>query len=189
MIIDPAGSVPQTGYLASSAADQSDLQQSTDGSLARDNKCAYYCLMTTLAELSTHVAPAPEALYARWTDVETHPQWSPDLVWSHLEEPLALGARGRLKPKGGPTSRFAVTELVEGRTFADTTYLPGARLTFRHDARPNGTGSDVHVTVTLEGPLRWLWARILKPASVQQGIEGDLANLVSLIDAGAGAVA
>ncbi|EWT01226.1 hypothetical protein N865_05440 [Intrasporangium oryzae NRRL B-24470] len=137
--------------------------------------------MITLAQFRTDVPVTPADLYARWADVDTHPQWSTDLAWTRLDEPVRLGARGKLKPKGGPTSRFEVTELVEGRTFADTTMLPGARLTFRHHAEPTDSGARVEVTVTVSGPLSGLWARILGPAATRDGVENDLARLVALI--------
>ena len=140
--------------------------------------------MTTLAHLSTHVPVSPEALWARWADPDTHPEWSHDLVWVRLEEPLAIGARGHLKPKGGPRSAFTVTELVPDRTFADTTHLLGARLTFRHHAEPATGGALVTVTVTVEGPLARVWARILGPAATREGIVTDLDELVALLAAG-----
>jgi uncharacterized protein YndB with AHSA1/START domain len=149
--------------------------------LDEDSKRAYLLFMTTLAQLRTDLPVPPAELYARWADPDTHPAWSHDLAWVRLEEPLAVGARGHLRPKGGPRSRFTVTELVPDRTFADTTHLPGARLTFRHEAVPAGTGSRVTVTVTVEGPLSRLWARILGPAATQEGIEKDLTELVGLV--------
>jgi len=139
--------------------------------------------MTTLATLTTTVPTAPDRLFERWADCDTHPEWSTDLAWVRLDGPVRLGATGRLRPKGGPRSRFTVTELVPERTFADTTHLPGAHLTFRHHAEPAGAGSAVTVTVSLEGPLRRLWARVLGgPDAVARGIESDLANLVALLE-------
>lgn len=137
--------------------------------------------MITLACLDTTVAAKPSELFARWVDVDTHPEWSSDLEWIRLEEHLAVGARGQLKPKRGPRSRFSVTELEDGRTFADTTHLLGAALTFRHRCEPSGHGARVTVDVTVSGPLAWLWARILGRRSMQTGIEGSLANLTRLI--------
>jgi uncharacterized protein YndB with AHSA1/START domain len=139
--------------------------------------------MTTLAHLSTYVPVSPEALWARWADPDTHPEWSHDLAWVRLEEPMAPGARGHLRPKGGPRSAFAVTELVPDRTFADTTHLPGARLTFRHHAEPAPGGAQVTVTVTVEGVLARAWSRILGAAATRTGIATDLDQLVTLLAA------
>jgi uncharacterized protein YndB with AHSA1/START domain len=138
--------------------------------------------MTALASLTTTVPASPAQLFARWADCDTHPEWSTDLAWVRLDGPVRLGATGRLRPRGGPRSRFTVTELVPDRTFADTTHLAGARLTFRHHAEPVAAGAEVTVTVSLEGPLRSLWARLLGgPDALRRGIEKDLANLVALL--------
>ena len=142
--------------------------------------------MTTLATFTTTVPATPARLFARWADCDTHPEWSTDLAWVRLDEPVRPGARGHLRPRGGPRSRFTVTELVPDRTFADTTHLLGARLTFRHHADPVPGGSEVTVSVTVEGPLRGLWARVLGgPDAVRRGVEKDLTNLVALVSGGA----
>jgi uncharacterized protein YndB with AHSA1/START domain len=138
--------------------------------------------MTTLAE-HTRTVPVPAAaLFTRWADVDSHPEWSKGLEWTRLDGPVELGARGRLKPSGGPSWRFEVTELAADRVFADTTYLPGARLTFRHAAEPVEGGSEVRVSVDLSGPMAWLWTRVLGgPAALQADIEKDLTALVALL--------
>lgn len=138
--------------------------------------------MTILASHTRTVPVAAEALFARWADVDTHPEWSKGLAWTRLDEPVRLGARGRLKPAGGPSFRFEVTELLADRVFADTSYLPGARLSFRHAAEPVDGGSSVHVSVDLSGPLAWLWTRVLGgSAALQADIEKDLTALVELL--------
>jgi hypothetical protein len=139
--------------------------------------------MTTLATLTRTVPVSPADLYARWADVATHPEWSLGLDWTRLDGPVELGARGRLRPAGGPSWPFEVTELVADRTFADTTFLPGARLTFRHHAEPVGAGAEVHVSVELTGPLRRLWTLVLGPTKMQADIEADLDALVALAGA------
>jgi len=139
--------------------------------------------MTIIAEHTRTVPVAAAALYTRWADVDTHPEWSKGLSWTRLDEPVRLGARGRLKPAGGPSWGFAVTELEPDWVFADTTYIPGARLTFRHAAEPVDGGSAVHVSVDLSGPLAWLWVRVLGgPPSLQADIEKDLTALVALLE-------
>jgi len=138
--------------------------------------------MTILAS-HTRTVPVPaDALFARWADVDTHPEWSKGLDWTRLDGPVELGARGRLKPAGGPSWRFEVTELVADRVFADTTYLPGARLTFRHAAEPVEGGTEVQVSVDLSGRMSWLWTRVLGgPTALQADIEKDLRALVALL--------
>lgn len=138
--------------------------------------------MSTIIEVTRTVPITPARLYARWADCNTHPEWSTDLQWVRLDEPLAVGARGRLRPKGGPPLKFRVSELTTDQTFADTTLLPGARLTFRHHAEPSGTtAAEVTVTVTLTGPLAPIWRRLLGLQDAAAGVNDDLDRLVALL--------
>ena len=137
--------------------------------------------MTIIAQhASITTAPADE-LFARVADCERHPDWSHDLEWVRLDEPLREGARGVLKPKGGPKSRFVVTTLVPGAVFADTTSLPGARVTFHHEVRPDGDVTRLLVRVTLVGPLAWLWKRTAF-RDAQAKVEEDARHLLELLD-------
>lgn len=121
-------------------------------------------------------------MFARLADCDNHPDWSHDLEWVRLDEPLREGARGVLKPKGGPKSKFEVTELRPGSVFADTTSLPGARVTFHHEVHPDEGGSRFSVRATLEGPLAWLWKRTaFKDA--QAKVEEDARHLFDLLSA------
>ena len=88
-----------------------------------------------------------------------------------------------LKPRGGPRVKFEVTALVPDREFTDVSRLAGARLTFRHlvQARPGG-GCDLHVTITVSGPLGWLWTRALGKGAAASLVP-DLAGLVGAAEA------
>ncbi len=137
--------------------------------------------MPIIAEQSTHTAASPDAVFARLADAEHHPDWSHDLEWVRLDEPLREGTRGVLKPVGGPKSKFVVSTLVPGSVFADTTFLPGARVTFHHEVRADGSGSTISVRVSLDGPLAWIWRRTaFKDA--QAKIEEDARCLVDLVE-------
>ncbi len=124
-----------------------------------------------------------EALFARWADMATWPEWNADTEWARLDGPFAEGSTGILKPKGGPKVKFAIERLVPGREFVDVSRLPGARLTFAHSVKelPAG-GCTVDVTVSMAGPLRRLWARILGPG-FRAGAQGDLDRLVAAAEA------
>jgi hypothetical protein len=110
---------------------------------------------------ATSSAP-PAAFFARWTDVDTWPEWNSDTEWVRLDGPFATGSTGVLKPKGGPKVKFVIDSLVPGREFVDVSLLAGARLTFRHlvEAGPEH-GTRIEVAVTMSGPLGWLWNRFL----------------------------
>lgn len=80
------------------------------------------------AALST---ASPNAFFARWIEHDTWPQWSPDTKWVRVQGPVAIGARGVLKPKSAPK------------------------------VIPDGAGSQLHVRITMSGRLSFLWAKII----------------------------
>jgi len=125
----------------------------------------------------------PEAFFARWADMATWPEWNADTEWARLDGPFAECSTGVLKPRGGPKVRFVIERLIPGSEFVDVSRLPGARLTFAHrvERLPAG-GCSVDVTVSMAGPLRRLWARILGPG-FRGSAQGDLDRLVTAAEA------
>jgi hypothetical protein len=115
-----------------------------------------------IAIASAHVAAAtpPSAIFERWADVATWPQWNTDTEWVRLDGAFTQGGTGLLKPKGGPKVRFLIEKLTETE-FVDVSRLAGARLTFSHRVTPTTDGCVVDVAITMSGPLGWLWNRIL----------------------------
>jgi len=139
--------------------------------------------VATITEGSIRSSAPPSALFARWADTGTWPEWNTDTEWVRLDGPFAQGSRGVLKPKGGPRVPFVIETLVPDREFVDVSRLLGARLTFRHlvDALPDG-GCRVDVLVTMAGPLRRVWTRILG-RGLRASLPGDLERLVAAAEA------
>jgi len=137
--------------------------------------------MITLATVHRIAATPPAAFFARWTDHATWSEWSPDTEWVRIDGPVRLGARGILKPKGGPRTPFTVSELETDRVYTDVSRVPGARLTFRHTVEPVAEGSALTVEVTLDGPLAWLWARTAFSGFERSAIE-DLDRLIAVVE-------
>lgn len=141
--------------------------------------------MIRIADAEATSTAAPAAFFARWADMATWPEWNTDLEWVRLDGPFATGSRGQLKPKGGPKVKFVIEKLVPDSEFVDVSLLVGTRLTFRHlvDALPDG-GCRVRVTVTMSGPLRWAWARILG-GGFKGSLQPDLDRLVAAAESAA----
>ena len=49
----------------------------------------------------------------------------PGYQWARVEGPVRAGARGVLKPKGGPKTKFVVSECEPGRLYTD--FQPSSR--------------------------------------------------------------
>ena len=118
----------------------------------------------------------PSALFARWGDMATWPEWNTDTEWVRLDGPFATGSTGVLKPKGGPKTKFVIEKLTD-REFVDVSMLLGARLTFHHTVAVVPQGTHVAVEVTLAGPLARLWNAVLGKG-IKASLQRDLDRLV-----------
>ena len=99
---------------------------------------------------------------------------------------MAVGTRGRLKPKGGPTTTFEFTHVDPGRGFTDVTRLPLARLPlarleFAHRIDPDENGTRFTHRVTITGPLSPLFARVVG-RDVAAGLPGAMRALARLAE-------
>lgn len=126
---------------------------------------------------------SPEAFFARWVDCNGWPEWSPDTEWVRLEGPVQLGARGVLKPKGGPKVKFFISALSKNHQYADTSVFPGARLVFDHTVTREGDRTKLQARVTLAGPLARVWALILG-TGFKVSVQADLDRLVRIVESG-----
>jgi hypothetical protein len=139
--------------------------------------------MTVLATAHTRSAAPATAIFARWADMATWPDWNLDTEWVRLDGPFVQGATGHLKPKGGPKVRFVVTSLVPEREFVDVSALIGARLTFAHRVTATDDGGcTVDVEVSMSGPLARVWRRILG-AGLRTSLQPDLDRLARAAEA------
>ena len=126
---------------------------------------------------------SPGAFFSRWVDHDGWPQWSPDTEWVRLDGPVQLGARGVLKPKGGPKVKFFISALSEDHQYADTSVFPGARLIFDHTAIHDGDRTELRAQVTLTGALARVWALILDKG-FKDSVQADLDRLVRIVESG-----
>jgi len=141
--------------------------------------------MTTLViSARTTSAVPPSAFFDRWADMATWPEWSADVEWARLEGPFAVGTTGVLKPKKGPKTKFVIEQLDPDRAYVDVSRLPGARLAFSHLVTTHaGGGCSIDVTISMSGPLAWLWTLLLAKG-FRETTQSDLDQLVALAEAG-----
>jgi hypothetical protein len=138
--------------------------------------------MTTIATAHALSAAPVQGFFDRWADVDTWSQWNTDTEWVHLDGPFQQGVTGRLKPKGAPSLRFTVAELIPGRVFTDVSSLIGARLTFRHVIAEVDTNTNrIDVTVSMTGPLSLIW-RAVMAKGLRSALQQDLDGLVAVVE-------
>lgn len=120
----------------------------------------------TTSTLEADVSPA--AVWQRaYADAEAWPQWNAEIKRARLDKPLSLGAEAKIVFGTGLRLRFRVVEYEEGRLFTDESRMPGARMGHRHLLEPTTAGSRLTNTIYIEGPLAFLWRRIMGPAAAR----------------------
>lgn len=103
-----------------------------------------------------------------YADATAWPKWNAEIRRADLDRPLDLGASARIVFRTGLRLRFHVVEFEDGRLFTDEAHLPGARMGHRHLVKPaDDGGSRLTNTIYIEGPLTWLWRRVLGPAAAR----------------------
>lgn len=137
--------------------------------------------MIELASVTRSSIAAPAGYFARWIDHDSWPQWSPDTEWARVDGPVRQGARGQLKPVGGPRVKFTIAECERDHVYTDVSAVPGTTLTFRHTVEPTASGSTLTARVWLEGPMSWLWARTAF-RGFAASVPEDLDRLIALVE-------
>jgi hypothetical protein len=114
-----------------------------------------------MTEATAETPATPEQVWSRYVAVDAWKSWDHEIESSSLQGAFTLGARGKLKPKGGPASGFVLTDVQPGRRFADRTRLPLATLHFEHELTPTASGTRITHRVRFEGLLAPLFARLI----------------------------
>jgi hypothetical protein len=87
---------------------------------------------------------APDRVWRVWSDVDTWPEWNPDMNESRLDGPLKLGTTGTINTKSGGKHAVVVTHYKDGQSFElESTALPGTKMAIRATISPSGAGSRI----------------------------------------------
>lgn len=110
------------------------------------------------SELTAHPA---QLVFSRWADPARWPDWDTEVQEVNFYGPAELGAHGRMRPASGPATKFTITALEQDRVFTNASSLPGATLIFEHLVTQTDRGTEIQVSVGVDGFLSSLWQRIL----------------------------
>lgn len=121
----------------------------------------------------------PAQVWARYATPTTWPEWDAATERVTLRGQFAVGSRGTLRPRSGPTTWFTLVEVEPEVAFTTVTRLPLARLEFSHRIQSSPTGSLLTHTVTISGPMSPLFARVVG-AGIARDLPPAMAALASL---------
>jgi uncharacterized protein YndB with AHSA1/START domain len=132
-------------------------------------------------EHTLETSASPEAIWKRWSDPKSWPEWDDEIEWCRLDGAFQSGARGVLKPKGGPKAAFMILESAPNEAFSDETHLPLARMRFEHRVERTDKGSRFTHRVQITGPLGWFFARVIG-RKMRVGLPHAMSHLAKLAE-------
>jgi uncharacterized protein YndB with AHSA1/START domain len=88
-------------------------------------------------EATRDTTAAPADVWRVWSDVNTWPEWNPDMKESRLDGPLRQGATGMINTCSGGKHDVVVTMVEPGRSFElESTAMPMTRMAIRATITP-----------------------------------------------------
>jgi hypothetical protein len=131
-------------------------------------------------EHSAESTADPHAVWRRYLDVEHWRDWSRHGVeWSRIDGPFEVGTKGKSKPPGSRPLTFRLVAVEPDALFASEVKMPGARLRFDHVIEPREPGSRITHRVALDGPLAFLYTRIVRKG-IERGLPDGLDRLAAM---------
>jgi hypothetical protein len=105
-------------------------------------------------EASLETKAAPARVWRVWSDVNTWPEWNPDMKESRLNGPLKIGATGTINTRSGGKHDVVVTQFEEGRSFElESTAMPMTKMAIRATVTSTLTGTRIAQAFEARGLL------------------------------------
>jgi hypothetical protein len=120
---------------------------------------------------------AKEQIWRVWEDVNQWHLWDSDIEFARIEGPFEVGGSFILKPKGGPKVKISLLKVQPKVAFTDVTTFPLAKMYGIHEMRETKEGLEVSHTVRIEGPLSFLWKKIVAE-KVASGLEEQAQKMI-----------
>src|SRR5438445_11718972 len=83
-------------------------------------------------EHSVEATVAPEAVWRRWADVASWPEWNADIEKVELDGPFVVGGRITMTPIGDEPVRLRIAEARENELFVDEAEFGGVTVRTTH---------------------------------------------------------
>ncbi|MFV0421474.1 SRPBCC family protein [Oleidesulfovibrio sp.] len=131
---------------------------------------------------SVKTKASPKAVWALWQDINNWSKWDHGIEQSELFGDFEVGAKGWLKPVGGPKVNFEILELEPLKTFHDRSYLPLTKLDFIHTLSQEGDFTIVTQRVEMTGLLAFVFSKIIG-TGIKKDMPLAMKKLVGLAEA------
>jgi hypothetical protein len=118
-----------------------------------------------------------ENIWRVWADINQWHHWDTDIEFAKIETSFAEGNYFILKPKGGPRVKIKLLKVNPMSSFTDLTAFPLAKMYGIHTLRETQAGLEVTHTVRIEGPLGFLWKKLVAE-KVAAGLEEQAEKMI-----------
>lgn len=102
-----------------------------------------------------------EQLWKLFSDVNNWHKWDTGIDYAKMEGAFEKGNVFELKPKGGPKVKIQLIETIQNQKFVDFTKFPLAKMYGEHTFEEIAEGLKVTTTMKVNGPLGFLWRKIV----------------------------
>jgi uncharacterized membrane protein len=125
-------------------------------------------------------APA-EQIFSVYTKVADWPVWDTGTESASIDGAFALGATGKIKPKGEPETPIEWIEMTANKSFTVECKIPLCKMQFVHELDAEGDGTRVKNVVIFSGLMSRVYA-FLFGKKLQKGMEESLQGLKQHIE-------
>ncbi|MFN8309739.1 MAG: SRPBCC family protein [Chitinophagales bacterium] len=102
-----------------------------------------------------------EQIWKLFADVNQWHTWDAGIEFARMEGPFEKGNHFLLRPKGGPNVTIQLVETTPNQSFCDLTVFPLAKMYGNHTFEDTPQGLRITTTMTVTGPLRFLWRKLV----------------------------
>lgn len=132
-------------------------------------------------EQSISIDAEPAEIFAEFTKVSDWPVWDPETESAHIDGDFVVGATGKIKPKGSPTTKIELTEVTQDKSFTVECGLPLCKMHFVHLMEKMDTGTNVVNQLEFTGLLAPVFGRLFGK-SINKSIPESLSGLKNHIE-------
>jgi len=132
-------------------------------------------------EQSISINSDPIDIYSAYKNVSGWPTWDPETESASLEGDFVVGAVGKIKPKGAPTSKIKLIEVTPNQSFTVECNLPLCKMLFVHELNKVEQGTKVINQVIFTGLLAPVFGHMIGN-SINKSLPDSLQGLKEYIE-------
>lgn len=132
-------------------------------------------------EVSRITTATKEQIWKLWADVPNWKGWDAEVETSELFGQFQTGTKGILKPKGGPKTKFEMTECTNFKSFSNRSFLPLCKMDFIHTLVETKDGLEITHKVVMTGFMTFLFSKVIG-SKIKIGLPVAVEKLISLAE-------